>query len=209
MVSGGLAVTDDAEGVKRYRANTSHPLGPALRQLLEESRRPARSNTARPEPDATRRKLAFLGAPLLSEKDPPGPDESLEEVLLDACRAAHMDATVARVLPFVLARLADRLDVEALRRAARASDLKQTVGFMLELAGALGDRQDLEQQATRFLDRRRSRPRPFFPGESRFARVLAEERSPALARRWGWRMNMGLDSFAAVFDKFPDAAPHA
>lgn len=203
-------MADDRGGRKLYAANGSHPLGPALRQLLEGSRRRGRAERTTPDStEATRRKLAFLGAPFAVEREPLGPDESLEDVLLEACRVAHLEASVARVLPFVFARLASRLDLDVLRRRAKAADLKHTVGFMLDVAGQLGGKRELRQAAVRFRDRRLSRNRPFFAGETRRSRVLAEKRSPDLARRWGWRMNMGLDSFASVFEKFPDAAPHA
>jgi hypothetical protein len=122
---------------------------------------------------------------------------------------AHREASVARVLPFVFARLASRLNLDVLRQRAKAVDLKHTVGFMLDVAGQLGGNRELSQESVRFRDRRLSRNRAFFVGETRRSRALAEKRSPALARRWGWRMNMGLDSFASVFEKFPDAAPRA
>ena len=116
---------------------------------------------------------------------------------------------MARVLPFVLTHLAERVDMDLLRREAAASGEKHTVGFLLEVAGQLGHRPALVQEAARFFDRRRTRARPFFLGESKYSRALAEKRTPTVARRWGWRMNMGLDSFASVFDKFQNATSHA
>jgi hypothetical protein len=210
LARGGVAVADDRGGRKLYAANVAHPLAPALSQLLEGSRRLPRA--ARPTPDSTevtRRKLAFLGAPLVVDPEPLGPDESPEDVLLEACRVAHLEASVARVLPYVFARLASRLNLDTLRQRAKAVDLKHTVGFMLDLAGQLGGNRELRQESVRFLDRRLSRNRPFFVGETRRSRAVAEKRSPDLARRWGWRMNMGLDAFASVFEKFPDAAPRS
>jgi len=209
LARGGVVVADDRGGRKRYAANASHPLAPALRQLLAGPRRPRGGRMPPESTEATRRKLAFLGAPLVVEREPLGPDESAEDVLLEACRVAHLEASVTRVLPFVFARLASRLNLDVLRQRAKAVDLKHTVGFMLDLAGQLGGNRELSKESVRFLDRRLSRNRAFFAGETRRSRVLAEKRSPDVARRWGWRMNMGLDSFASVFEKFPDAAPHA
>jgi hypothetical protein len=44
------------------------------------------------------------------------------------------------------------------------------------------------------------------PAGSKYQSRLAEERTPAVARRWGFRMNMDLDSFRSLFDRFAHAA---
>jgi hypothetical protein len=38
------------------------------------------------------------------------------------------------------------------------------------------------------------------------ALALARKKTPAVARRWGYLMNLGLDSFASVFRKHGEAA---
>ena len=49
---------------------------------------------------------------------------------------------------------------------------------------------------------RRTALRPFFSaGRRSFARAAAQEKSPALARRWGFIMNMELESFATAFQR--------
>lgn len=131
----------------------------------------------------------------------------VEEVLADAVALSHRDAAVARVLPLVLWRHRDTLDHDALVRQVSARNERQALGFFLELTGSLGRDSRLRARARRLRDRRRTRARPFFeraPGRRELA--LARARTPALARRWGYLMNMGLDSFAAAFEKHRDAA---
>ncbi len=41
----------------------------------------------------------------------------------------------------------------------------------------------------------------FTRGESLLARAVAEERTPPVARSWGYRMNMPIDSFESMFEK--------
>ena len=50
--------------------------------------------------------------------------------------------------------------------------------------------------------------RDFFEAPpTRGSRELAEQRTPEVARRWSYRMNMGLDSFRGPLEKF-DHAQH-
>ena len=81
-------------------------------------------------------------------------------------------------------------------------DERQALGFYLELTGHLGGDRRLSRRASGLRDRRRTALRPFFSGgRGSFARAAAHEKSPALARRWGFLMNMELESFATAFRK--------
>ena len=57
-------------------------------------------------------------------------------------------------------------------------------------------------------DRRRTSGTDFFYSANRstHAKRQAEEKAPACARRWGFRMNMDLDAFRSTFDRFAHAA---
>ena len=132
---------------------------------------------------------------------------TLEQVVAAALALSHRDAAVARVLPLVLWRHRNRLDHEELVRRASLQNEGQALGFFLELAGALGRDAPLKTRARALRDRRRTRARPFFTrvlGRRELALVRA--RTPALARRWGYLLNMDLDSFVSAFDKHRDAA---
>jgi hypothetical protein len=74
------------------------------------------------------------------------------------------------------------------------------LGFFLELTGQIGGDRRLVRRARDLQDRRRTALRPFFSGgRGPFALAAAQERTPALARRWGFLMNMELDSFTTAF----------
>jgi hypothetical protein len=132
---------------------------------------------------------------------------ALEQVVAEALALSHRDAAVARVLPLVLWRHRDRLDHEELARQASLRNEGQALGFFLELTGSLGGDPRLKVLAQPLRDCRRTRARPFFtPAPGRRELALARARTPALARRWGYLMNMSLESFASTFEKHRDAA---
>jgi hypothetical protein len=130
----------------------------------------------------------------------------LEEVLAEGLALSHQDATVARVLPLVFWRHRGRLDEDALVDAATRRNERQALGFFLELTGHLGGDSRWESLAERLRDHRLSRARPFFArAVGRMSLALARRRTPALARRWGFLMNMDLESFASAFTKHGEA----
>jgi len=46
-----------------------------------------------------------------------------------------------------------------------------------------------------------TKARQFFSGLGPYAADLARQRTPKEARRWGYLMNMPLDSFGTLFEK--------
>jgi len=111
------------------------------------------------------------------------------------------------VLPPLIWRHRDTLDQARLFRAAMGRNERQALGFYLELTGQLGGDQRLVRRARRLRDRRRVALQPFFAGgRGAFARAAAQEKSPPVARQWGFLMNMELESFAATFRKHVPAA---
>ncbi len=197
MKAAGLTVAERDGAATVYRANRAHPQADVLTALLTAA--PAAHGAS--EEQRLRGRLAALGAPL------GGPAQATrhlppEEVLADGLVLAHHSPTVARVLPVAFWRQRDKLDYERLVRAATLRDERQALGFYLELTGQLGGDRRLVRRASRLRDRRRTALRPFFSGgRGSFARAAARERSPALARRWGFLMNMELESFATAFRK--------
>lgn len=148
--------------------------------------------------------LAHLGAPLYgstaveaSEVPPP------ERVFSEALPLARREAAVARALPFALYRTRKRLDFGLLRRLAKERGQGRTLGFFLDLAAELSGDRSLAREARPLIReaRRRERASQFFKLRSATERRLAELKTPAVARRWGFRMNMSADSFASMFRK--------
>ncbi len=197
MKATGLTVAERDGVATVYRANTAHPQAAVLTALLKATP-PAHGDL---EEQRLRGRLAAVGAPL-GGPAPRNRRLPLEEVLADGLVLAHHSPTVARVLPVAFWRQRDKLDYERLERAATLRDERQALGFYLELTGQLGGARRLVRRATHLRDRRRTALRPFFSGGRRpFARAAAQEKSPALARRWGFLMNMELESFATTFRK--------
>lgn len=203
MKAAGLTVAERQGVATVYRANLDHPQADALMGLLTETQ-PAHGDL---KEQKLRGQLAALGAPLAGPV-PRGRRLALEEVLADGLVLAHHSPTVARVLPVALWHQRDNLDFQRLEEAATKRDERQALGFYLELTGRLGSDRRLERRARTLRDRRRKALRPFFAGgRGSFAMELAREKSPAVARRWGFLMNMELESFANAFRKHvPTAA---
>jgi len=73
----------------------------------------------------------------------------------------------------------------------------------LELTAELSGDRSLAREARPLAreERRRKRASQFFKLRSATERRLAELKTPAVARQWGFRMNMSGDSFASMFRK--------
>lgn len=201
----GLALSERAGAALVYRANPGYRQASLVRRLLGEGG--AGSTPLAAEGERVRGWLAGLGAPLLVSRLPKGPVPSLEDVLARGLAQSHHDAAVARVLPLVLWRHRHQLDHGRLVRAATDRNERQSLGFFLEITGLLGGDPRLASLAAPLRDLRRARARPYFPhARGRMALALARRKTPALARRWGYLMNMDLDSFASAFAKHGEAA---
>ena len=185
-----------------YRANLAHPQAHVLTALLSAAP-PVHVGADEHE---LRGQLAALGAPL-GGPAPKNRHLPAEEVLAEGLVLAHHSPTVARVLPVALWRQREKLDYESLEQAATQRDERQALGFYLELTGQLGGDRRLARRARGLRDGRRTALRPFFSaGRGPLALAAAREKSPALARRWGFLMNMELESFATAFRKHVSAA---
>jgi hypothetical protein len=206
MRAQGLASSERAGRTLAYRANHKHPQSALVRRLLKEGT--AATRTAPPaKTGRVRGWLAAAGAPLLVSHRVRGPMPRLEEVLAQALTLSHDDATVARVLPLVFWAQRDRLDYARLVREATRLNERQALGFFLELTGRLARDRRFASLSRRLRDRRRSRVRPFFARpHGRMALATARRKTPRLARRWGYLMNMGLESFASAFAKHTQVA---
>jgi hypothetical protein len=163
---------------------------------------PAESAPA--DPERVRAWLAHLGAPLYGSTAVKASDVPLpERVLAEALPLSHREASLARALPVALYRSRKRLDFSLLRRLAGERGEGRALGFFLELTGDLSGDRSFTREARPLAReaRRRERASQFFKLRSATERRLAELKTPAVARRWGFRMNMSTDSFASMFRK--------
>jgi transcriptional regulator with XRE-family HTH domain len=172
-------------------------LVPARSRARERARTHSRS-------DLTRAWLAKLGAPLYGKSLVEGHRQPAPEAVLSrALELAHRDASVARALPVVFMRQRCNLDFDELRRRARRANQTRTLGFFLDLTGRLTGDEDL-RSAARPLRPKHLAPTDFFKTRSELERTLADANTPEVARDWGYRLNMGMDSFESLLAKFKE-----
>jgi hypothetical protein len=98
------------------------------------------------------------------------------------------------------------MDLDRLVSQATRRDERQALGYYLEVTGSLGGDARLVEAARRLSDGRRRRARMFFAGPHGRYQVAATRRNtPPEALRWGFLMNLGMDSFRSTFDKFAES----
>jgi DNA-binding transcriptional ArsR family regulator len=202
MSRAGLVRRSSDGGTAVYRANTAHPGAGPLREVL---------SIPSPEPGADEKSdaevrgwLVDLGALLDAHRHTaPSP----ERALAAAARLSHRDPSVARILPALIWKHRDRLDLARLVTEARRQGEKQALGFFIEMAAELGGDPSLFRWAEPFRDRRLHTTKDFFVRSgSPYARQLADLHTPPAARRWHYRLNIGQDSFEAAFRRHVGAA---
>lgn len=204
MQRAGLVLTEREGASQVYRPNAAHPLAEAVRALVTAATPPPAEDA---EVRRLRGQLAALGAPLQHEAVEP-PAAPVEATVARGVQVAHRDPDVARTLPVCFYRQRDRLDPARLREHAAQLGEKHALGFFLALTTELSGDRRFDVWARPLRDRRRTAQHSFFSTASRSLRErrLAEERTPPVARSWGWRMNMDLETFRSTFEKFaPDA----
>jgi hypothetical protein len=193
-----------------FSANHGHPRAELLTSLVR-TETDASLEAPSPGERAVLDSLSALGAPLVVSplpKSAESRDAQLlppEATIVEGALLARRDATVARALPVAIHHAQQELDLELLLGEAKRRGAHHAVGMFVELTGSLGSSERLLQAADRFRDRRRTRVQDFFlAATSPLQRRLAELNTPEVARRWGFRMNLGLDAFKATFRRFFD-----
>ena len=142
--------------------------------------------------------LVAMGAPLAGFR--PQLHGSPESAVARSLTFSQTNATLLRVLPIVLARWWKTLDWARLEQEARDMGALDTLGMLTELTGSLANAPELAERARAWW-RPVSAETFFFAPRNVFAEELARARTPALARRWGYLMNMGEDSFRSLFER--------
>lgn len=193
-----LVVSQREGGREVFSANANHPEAEPLRALVAADARQVLPQA--PEDQVLKRKLVALGAPLRGVE--PLAIEPTEQMptLVRGLTLARRDAVVARSLPLCFWRLRETLDVKVLAGLTPRAEDRHALGFLLELTGELGGDRRLVGLAESLRDRRMTSQRDFFQLSP--PRREAVVRDFPTAAKWGFRMNMDLDSFRALFDKF-------
>jgi hypothetical protein len=190
-----LVVSHHDGGKEVYSANFEHPEATTLQALVASATRSVMPERSEDEP--LKRKLVALGAPLRGLEPLEVPPSEQMVTLLQGAQLARRDPVVARCLPLCFWNLRDSVDVRAFGDLTSRAEDKHTLGFFLELTGELGGDRRLLGLAESLRDRRMTALREFFQTGRREA-----TREFALATKWGFRMNMDMDSFQTLFSKF-------
>ncbi|MGD8861166.1 MAG: hypothetical protein PVI30_14255 [Myxococcales bacterium] len=215
MTEAGLATATVESGHRVYEANARSTHAQALRQLASAplpavAAGASLSHAGAAHWDRVRSELALRGAPLWRVTADTKPTTALEQLLAEACELSRHDPSVAKVLPHLFVQKRDELDFERFAAALAERNQKHAAGFLLAVAAELSGDEQLQAWSSRLQDRRRKKVQNFFSGvQSPRLRALAERNTPQLAKRWHYRMNMAMDDFRSVMEKFSehDALP--
>lgn len=200
----GLVSSRVVTAHEEYSAAVDHPDADLLRRLVRS--KPVSTAPRTDDAERTRRRMRALGAPLPYAPEAVA-DDDREQALVEGVSLAHRDATLARVMPVVLFRQWKDLDRKRLKDRARLAREKHSLGFLTALTGDLSGDRSMVRWAEGLRDHRVTGLRPFFelPSANR-TRELAERRTPAVARDWGYLMDLDYESFQSAFEK---ASPEA
>ncbi len=146
--------------------------------------------------------LSHYGAPLygsstVAADTVPAPEVALAEGL----NLARENATVARALPLAFWRMRGRLDMESLRNEAEQRHQDRALAFFLDLTAQLSGERTFASGAERVRCTLPAKPTQFFHPTTMRERELAKLRTPAVAKKWRFLMNMPMDSFTSMFTK--------
>lgn len=185
LASAGVVEVEARGAADLVQANRRSPGARNLARLL---RSPASEESARdPRPS-----LVAYGAPLAGVE--PKAEMRREEALVAGLRGTRTDPTLLRVLPVMLLRNEEKLDWNEVRSRAGREKLKSELGLLLDLTAEVAGKPGLHARTRGLLDRRRRVPRYLPEPANEFERRLADKRTPAVVRRWGFRANVSEDS---------------
>lgn len=119
---------------------------------------------------------------------------TLEEAVVRSLRVLRRNPTVLLSLPVVLVRNERALDGGELLAKAKELGLEAKLGMVLDLTGELSGRRRFRTLAKR-LTVPQVALRYLTDDQSSFARRAADESTPPVVARWGFRMNMPEASF--------------
>lgn len=152
----------------------------------------------------TRESLHAWGAPLAETQEKR--HYGLHETLLRGLTEALRDGTLLRVLPVVVAKNLERFEWAQLFEQAREQQLDTELGMLLALSGELLHDERLQGRAASLWREEQPSMRFFPEARNEYEAELARQRSPAVARRWGFWMNMSEETFASTLRKHHVAA---
>jgi hypothetical protein len=201
MRKAGLVDVKNVGRASVYSKKNDTKLNKLMELLLDQK---PKSDNIEPTDEDVKVNLVRYGAPLAWDGQT-NLDLSIEQTLTFALPLARQEAAVARSLPVVFARHQSELDYSQLEFLASQLNAKQTLGFFLDLTAHLSKNHKMKKIARALRDKRNRIDRPFFHSEktaSETMKKIMDLRTPNLAKRWHYQMNMSLQSFETLFNKF-------
>ena len=149
--------------------------------------------------------LGLYGAPLGNLPIVPRKPLAFEEVLVKALSYSRENPIVARTLPVVLAKNEARLkNFQKLREFVKQEGQENTLGFFLDLTSELTGNAFYKELSKEFEPSEHALQDFFlkFNEKGRYGKYVLNMNTPVIARKWGFTINISLESFQAVFKKF-------
>lgn len=137
-----------------------------------------------------------------------GDKTSAEELLVKVVKFSKKNATVLRVLPLLVKKMGDDLDVHQLQYWSKRHDTHRELGFLLELTALLTKNKKFLKLSKNFKDKRWSKCDYYFERDLElqgFQAMLVDKNTPEVAKKWYLKLNMGLDSFQSFYNKHDEA----
>ena len=158
-------------------------------------------------PTSVSSRLQELGLPMVGDLSDLERETVLsdEELVVKAVCLAKENPTLARSLPVAFVKVLPNLSPHRLHFWAKKMKVKRELGFFVALTAQLSNKPALKRLSRSFYDKRWSRSEYFLTSEKDvrgFQAKLVERNTPALAKAWKLKMNLGLDSFESLFNKF-------
>lgn len=144
--------------------------------------------------------LAAYGAPLASAE--PRATLGLEDALVGGLELSHRKAVVFRTLPVVLLENRSRLDWDRLKRRAAAAGETRALGLLVDLTASVAEMPELRAHVADLPSGDERGMQYYFEPKSKYERASAEDKSPHLARRWGYWLNTTEESLRALVRRF-------
>jgi len=161
--------------------------------------RPGQANgqtASRKQPDP-RPTLVAYGAPLMY---PPRREMPLEEAVARALTMLRGNAVLLLSLPVVLSDHGREVAPDVLMGWAREFGVEAELGMVLELTTELSGQGVFKNWALA-LHRLEGEPRYLDEGDTPRARKVADQRTPAVMARWGFRLNTSEEGVRQFFEK--------
>ena len=133
--------------------------------------------------------------------------EDTDRALARGAKLARFDGTVASILPVCFWKQRDRIDPKHLLHFAEEEGASDRLYVLLAVTSEVSGDPRFARWAGKPPPVRRPREY-FFASDARsdVSKEVARRHTPAVAKRFGFWMNMGLDAFESMFQKHASVA---